>query len=227
MDLGLLRRRTVLFLLVYALALAAWPVVRLVYVPLFRAGAELALGIIDPFGGEVHVHFDPALPHDPLAKDMPAMDTRVRLQHLRYTGGDALAGASSFFHGYHPTIVLVALFLATPMDWRSRRWRFLWAALLLTGFIALRCVVGAYSAFAASTIGGQPAVELSPLQQRALYWIRHVFWEEPVATYVVPLMAWGLCAFAGRSAETGTARTARKERSFPAATSSRAPRMTD
>src|SRR5262245_2353611 len=220
MDLGLLRRRTLLFVLVYVLALAAWPLVRPLYVPVFRAGAELAVGIVDPFGGEVRVLFDAALPDDPLAKDMPAMDTRVRLQHLRYSGGEALAGASSFFHGYHPTIVLVALFLATPMGWRSRRWRFLWAALLLHGFIALRCVVGAYAAFAASTIGGQPAVALSPFEQRALYWIRHAFWEEPVATYLVPLLCWGLCAFVGRSAATGAPRSARKERSFPATTSS-------
>jgi hypothetical protein len=220
MDLGLLRRRTLLFVLAYVLLLAAWPLVRPLYVPAFRAGAELAVGIIDPFGGEVRVLFDPALPDDPVAKDMPGMDTRVRLQHLRYSGGEALAGASSFFHGYHPTIVLVALFLATPMSWRSRRWRFLWAVLLLTAFIALRCVVGAYSAFAASTIGGEPAVALTPFQQRALYWARHVLWEEPVATYVVPLLCWGLCAFAGRSVATDAARPARKERSFPAATSS-------
>jgi hypothetical protein len=218
MDLRELRRRTLIFVLAYLLALAPWPLLRHVYAPLFRAGAEFALGVIDPFHGEVRVLFDPAIENDPVAKDMPGMDTRVRLQHRSYSG-EGLAGASSFFHAYHPTAVLLALFVATPLSWRVLRWRFLWAALLLHAFIALRCVIGAYTVFASSAIGGAPAVALNHFQERVLHWTWHFAWEEPVATYLVPLLCWGLCVYGARS-RTTSAETSSRSPSFPATTSS-------
>src|SRR5262245_61518296 len=187
-------KRALLCCGIYGLLLLLWPVVRFAYAPLFRAGAEFALGVADPFHGEIRVRFDPE--NGPAQnEDMPHLDSRLRLQHREMPGADALSWASSFFHGYQPTAVLLALFLgATPLAWKLRRWRLLWAALALHAFLALRCFAGVFYIYSKSTIAGRPALDLSPGEARAVYWIWHFLCEEPCANYVVPILIWLLCA---------------------------------
>lgn len=199
MDGRQIRRGVLGFVLAYALFLALWPLVRPLYAPLFRAGAEFVLGVVDPFDGEIVVRFDPG-GGGALAEDMPRMDTIVRLQHQRLPGSEGHAGASSFFHGYHPTAVLLALFAgATPLPWRRRLRRLAPALVLVYAFVALRCLVGVVYTYSCSNIEGRPALELSPAAARALFWCWHFLWEEPLSTYLVPLLAWGLCVFTVRS----------------------------
>jgi hypothetical protein len=194
-------RRALAFLGVYLALLLTWPLVRPLYAPAFRTGAEVAVGTADPFSGEIRVHVDPAVAeeNEVLAEDVPGMDTVMRLEHLRLRGAEGLTGVSVFFHGWHPTAVLLALFLgATTLPWPRRRPRLLVALLLLHGFLALRLVTGAYWTFARSTIDGHPVREFSPLIGKLLYWFWHFVWEEPFATYLVPLLIWGVCVFGAR-----------------------------
>ena len=192
-----------LALLVYALLLLAWPLVRLAYRPLFQAAGEFLFAVADPFGGEIRVRLESSS-DSALAKDTPHMDTLVHLQHRRFAGADSLAAASSFFHGYQPTAFLLALFLgATNLSWSLRRKRLLWALVLLQIFVGLRLYVGVFYAYARSQIDGRPAIELSAGASRCLFWLWHFTWAEPIATYVVPLTIWALFAFAERTLAAG------------------------
>lgn len=207
-DTAALVRRALGFVGLYLALLLAWLVVEPLYAPAFRAGAEVVVGTIDPFGGRIRVHLDPADPerNRELAEDVAGMDTVVRLEHLELRGAEGRTGASTFFHGWHPTAVLLALFLAaTPLPWARRRPRLVVALLLLHAFLGLRCVIGAYWTYACSTIDGRPVVDLSPLTGKLLYWTWHFAWEEPVATYLVPLGIWGLCVFTSRTDGPSTA----------------------
>lgn len=201
-------RRALRFLGVYLALLLAWLVVEPAYAPAFRIGVENAVGVVDPFDGQVLVHLDRADPERDrvLSEDVAGMDTVMRLEHLELRGAEGRTGVSTFFHGWHPTAVLLALFLgATPLPWSRRFPRILVALALLHAFLALRCIVAAYWTFASSTIDGRPVREFSPLAGKLLYWTWHFVWEEPVTTYLVPLGLWGLCVFASR---TGTPREA-------------------
>ncbi len=185
-------KRTLRAALVYAVLLAVWPLVKLVYRPLFQAAGEFLLGVAQPLGGDIRVLLDPSA-DEVLAHDTPHMDTVVRLHPLRYAGEDSLAAASSFFHGYQPTAVLLALFAgATSLPWAARRRRLLWALLGLHGFIALRLFVVVFYTYAKSRVDGRPVVELSAFASRCLFWLWHFTWAEPIATYVVPLALWAL-----------------------------------
>lgn len=188
-------KRVLSCVLAYVGLLFCWPLARLGYAPAFRAGAQLVVRVVHPLPFEMLYSFEPGA-SGAIATDLPHVDTTVRMHLQGSSGSDATFGASSFFHGYHPSAVLLALFLAaTPLAWCTRRRRLLWALLTLHAFFALRCSLAVYYAYARSTIDGRPAVGLSPLSMRALYWIWHFAWEEPLATYLVPLVIWVPFAF--------------------------------
>lgn len=202
-------KRALLGLLAYLVLLLCWPLVRAVYGPAFRSSAEFAVGVIDPLPGNVRAHFEPGA-RGALTLDMPHVDTTVRLQHQELGGGDATFGASTFFHGYHPSVFLLALFLlATPLPWRVRRGRLLLALLLLHTFFALRCALAVYYAYCKGSIDGRAVVELSEMGALLLRWLWHFVWVEPLTTYLVPLAIWALLVFALGSRDQGRAQRER------------------
>ncbi len=185
--------------LLHLVLLALWPVVRGGYAPAFRASAELAVNVVDPLPGPIAVHFEPGA-GGTLAVDLVRMDTIVRLRHRDLQGTDATFGASSFFHAYLPTTVLLALFgAATAQPWRARKWPLVWALLLLHLFIVFRCVLAVFYTHSKSTIDGQPVLELGPTGRRILHLVWHFGWDEMLAEYLVPLLIFGLCMFGPRS----------------------------
>lgn len=185
--------------LLHLALLALWPVVRFAYAPAFRVLMELAVNVVDPLPGPITVRFEPGS-GGPLARDVVRMDTVVRLQHRELQGGDATFGASSFFHAYLPTTVLLALFgAAAGRSWRARRRPLTWAMLLLHVFVVARCVLALFYTLGKSTIEGQPVLDLGPTGQRVLHLLWHFGWEEMLVEYLVPLLIFGLCMFGPRS----------------------------
>jgi len=192
-------KQALLATLLHLVMLALWPLLRPGYAPAFRAMAQLAVNVVDPLPGPIETRFEPGSGGE-FAVDMVRMDTLVRLRHEDMEGGDASFGASSFFHGYLPTTVLLALFGTTTVrHWRARRKPLVWALVLLHLLLAFRTLLAVYYAYSKSTIEGRPVLDLGPLSLRILYFVWHFAWEEMLANYLVPLVVFGLCMFGPRS----------------------------
>lgn len=198
MSAGSWARRAGLALLVHAALLLSWPLLRPLYAPAFRGVGQQALTVLSPGPAWLRVRLvagaDPAV-----AMDQIAPDTTVRLEHREMKGTGAF-GASSLFHGWLPTSVLLALFLAaTPLPWRARRAPLLWALAWLHLFLLARLVVSIAHACAQLTVEGQPLWPLSTGAERALRLAWHFAWSEMFANYLAPLAIWSLCVFDRRS----------------------------
>jgi hypothetical protein len=193
-------KHALLATLLHLVMVALWPLLRAGYAPAFRAMAQLAVNVIDPLPGPIEARFEPGS-GGALAGDVVRMDTLVRLQHGDLQGsGSSSFGASSFFHAYVPTTVLLALFGATnARTWRTRRKSLAWALVLLHAFLAFRVVLAVYYAYSKSTIEGRPVLDLGPGSLRLLHLAWHFAWEEPLVNYLAPLVAFGLCMFETRS----------------------------
>ncbi len=194
-------KRALLATLVHLALLFAWPAVKPVYAPLFRASAELAVGFLDPLPGPIDARFEPGS-GGLLAMNVPSMDTAVYLRHRELEGADASFGASSFFHAYVSTTVLLALFAAaTPLAWRARRWRLVWALALLHLFFALRCALAVFHCYAKCNVDGKPLVELGPFATRALELTWHFSFNEDFTNYLAPIVLWAVFVFGARPAD--------------------------
>ena len=198
MSAGALARRALLAVLVHAVLVLAWPLVRPVYAPAYRTLGQEALGVISPWPAPLRVRLVPGTSSE-LATDQVGADTTARLEHRELKGAGAF-GVSTFFHGWHPTSVLLALFLAaTPLDWRARRRPLLWALLWLHLFLLARLVVAVTYTCALTSIEGRPLIALSPAGLRALRMAWHFVWGEVLTNYLGALVVWSLCVFDRRS----------------------------
>jgi hypothetical protein len=198
MDPRALWKRALWAVLVHAALVLAWPLARPLYAPAYRALENLGVSLVDPLPGPIEVRFEPGT--DPLLEiDLIGMDTIVTLRHREMNGAGRF-GASSFFHAYFPTSVLVALFLvATPLAWRARLVPFLIAFVLLHLFLLARGYVAILYCHAQSTLEGRPLMPLSPAGLRALQLAWHFAWNEMFTNYLVPLALWGVCVFKPRA----------------------------
>jgi hypothetical protein len=191
-------KRALLAALAYSALLLAWPAVQPLYAPAFRTLAERAVGFVDPLPGPIDARFEPES-GGILAVGLERMDTAVYLRHRELGGADGSFGASSYFHAYVPTAVLLALFVAaTPLAWRVRRRRLAWALALLHVFIVLRCAVAAFYCLSKCHVDGVPVVELGPAGKRLLHLTWHFTFGETLANYLVPILVWALCVFGPR-----------------------------
>lgn len=114
------------------LLLLAWSVLARPYGDAFRALGEAVTWV----AGHGEVAFVERLPGDP----EPADTVIVVPAH-----GAAPAWTlrcDSRFTGYLPTIVFVALLLATPLPWRRRRWAGLLGLVAVQGYVATRLALG-------------------------------------------------------------------------------------
>jgi hypothetical protein len=178
--------------------LALFPLVRPLYAPVFRALAELSVAAIDPLPGPIEVAFEPGA-GGVLAANVPGMDTVVSLRHRELAGPDATFGASSFFHAWIPSSVLLAVTLVTPRSARTRRGRIALAWVLLHAFFALRCALATLYCASKCNVDGVPVVPLGPNAARALHLGWHFAFGEDFANYLVPLVLWALLVFGPRS----------------------------
>ena len=124
--------------LICAVLLAPWPVVRDAYASAFRAAGELGIG---SWVRSRDVRFLPSTSHDDYH------DTAIVLVN-RETGEFAEVPAiSSRQWGYVPTVLIMGLVLATPIPRRRRAWALIWGVLLVNAFIILRLAVVVVYAF--------------------------------------------------------------------------------
>lgn len=192
-------KQALLATLLHIALLLAWPAVRPLYAPAFRALGEFAVGFFDPLPGPIETRFEPGSGGG-LATDLVRMDTVVHLRHAGMEGGDATFGASSFFHGFVPTAVLLALLaVVAPRPWRAHGKGIAAALLLLHVFLAARCMLAAFYAYSRCSIDGRPVLDLGPRALRGLHLVWHFGWEEALTNYLVPLALFGVCLFGPRS----------------------------
>lgn len=193
-----LGKRALLAALLHLGLLALWPLVGLAYAQAYRELAQLGLAMIDPLPGKIDVLFEPGS-GGLLAKDLVLMDTEVQLLPRGVGAEPATFGASSFFHGYYPTTVLLAIFAAAELSWRARRKPLLWALLLLHLGLLVRCLPAVYWCYAQCTIDGRPALALGTAGLRTLHLLRNATWVEVFPNYLVPLLLFALCVFGPHS----------------------------
>jgi len=207
-------RRIALFaLLAVALYLAlTWvhPYVERGYAALFRTGADIAFTRFW-FWGDGHVRFldlhsrsghadlnaatGLQIPRDyPLRPPTAHMDTRVVVMNRKVRTPFGLLRMSSQLVGYEPTIVIIALILATPFPtWSRRGWALLVGFLLVHGYIVLRLtlflLVRAYAIPKAYALF-HPSDFWFGMVKRA----QEVVHENPTASWVFPVLIWFVVA---------------------------------
>ena len=115
---------------VYALLLAAWPLVGGAYAAVYRGvGGVLFAHVGD--GGRAQF--------EPLHPQQGPMDTRVVCTNRNAPGWqDNSMLISTRYKGYVPAVTLVALVLATPVTWKRRGWALLWGLPAVHVFVMAR-----------------------------------------------------------------------------------------
>lgn len=172
-------RFLLLLVVIYALLVAPWPGLAKGYATLFRAAGEYLFGSI---GSEGWASFEP------LAVGEGIEDTAITLTHERVPGRGGQILISSWYTGYVPTAVVVALVLATPIRW-PRKWKaLLWALLLIHVFVALRLGLPIYRGFCLDDEFRQ--FSLSPLQLKVLEQTIAALRRAPASLFVVPVFIW-------------------------------------
>jgi len=186
-------------LLVLAGFVAAWPVVRHVYRPAY---AELGAAAVNLVGTDITI-VPEAQTGGTIARDTPLMDTVFHFDHKTYGRGGGAIPASSFYHAYLPTAILVALMWgARRGNLGSKKKVLILALLALHVFLVLRLSSAVALQLAASTVDGAPVLALGEWSSRTLRYVKDLFWDNAISTILVPILIWALFAFDQAPEET-------------------------
>jgi hypothetical protein len=157
------------------------------YPPVFRWAGNSFFG---DFGSHRIVRFEPF--DDPLG----ISDTRISIG-TDATGARSWAsslGVNSVREAYAPAAGLLALLLATPMDWR-RRWRAAALGLAVVhAFIALRIIVACLYGFSRIGMGEEHLLEVGRTATWALRRADQIVSGDLHLTYIVPILTWLILA---------------------------------
>lgn len=121
-------------------------------------------------------------------------DTLMELRSRRAPGSIGFLRTSSRYIGYSPTVLVLALVLATPLPWRRRSWALLWSFLAVNAFILFRITL----TLAAKGFGADKnyaLFELGSLARGALTSAENIISDNPTVSYVVPALIWFIFAF--------------------------------
>lgn len=182
-------------LALYALFMAPWPGVAKGYAHLFRAGgnvlfarfwfwSDASVTFLDPQNlrpGDL----PPGTPPIPTDK---GKDTLLQL-HRRAANTVGHLRTSSRPIGFGPTVVVVALILATPLHRRRKAWALAGGLLLVHAFIAFRITL-------LVTANGFAADKAYAIFQPGAFWRRvlgameSLFADDPTVSFVVPALIW-------------------------------------
>ncbi|MHC4092767.1 MAG: hypothetical protein ACYSVY_21255 [Planctomycetota bacterium] len=173
-----------LVLVFYAVLMVPWPGLAGAYATVFRAAGELLFGSIGSQGWASL---------EPMVADEGTEDTAINLTHARVPGRAGQITISSRYTGYVPTAAVVALVLATPLDWRRKGRALLWSLVLVHVFIALRLGLPIYRGFCLDDEFRQFA--LSPLQLKVLEQTIAALLRAPASLFVVPIFIWIAATF--------------------------------
>jgi len=177
--LKLIRQFFLPLLLVFVLLIIPWPGLRDGYATAFRAGAN---GLFSRFGPAGSVRFEP-VPADAGGQEH---DTLVHFKDAQERTVTKLL-CDSRNMGYLPTVVQIALILATPIAW-SRRWRaLLWGLIGITGFVAFKLLILVLKGLSA---GPDSVFASTPFWTALLDKALLVFIRLPSTWLLVPVLIW-------------------------------------
>lgn len=163
------------------LLLAAWPMLGGVYSAVFRSAGEALFG---SFGSEGVVEFRAAN----ASVSGGIHENRMYLWNRRNPNAYFQVTNSTRYVGYVPTILVIALIVATPVPWARRGWALLWGMMIVHCFIAVRLGVVLVIAFC----GDAPwrIWQPSPFWQSVLSSTGEGLANSPSISFIVPVFIW-------------------------------------
>lgn len=188
-------------LVLYAFLMAPWPGLERGYAYTFRAGGNAVFARFW-FWGDGLVRFrdltslkaGDLVPGTPSIQAEGIKDTLMELRSRAAPGSIGYLRTSSRYIGYSPTVLVIALILATPIAWSRRGRAAIWGLLLVHGFIALRVSL----TLAANGFGADKGYALfhpGPFLRGALSRAEIILSDDPTVTFMVPVLIWFLVAF--------------------------------
>lgn len=186
--------------LVYVVLMAPWPGLKQGYASLFRNAGNIIFARFWFWqdGGVRFLDLTSMEPGD-LAPGTPKMaavgtfDTVMELRSRRAPGSIGYLRISSRYVGFGPTIVVIALVVATPLSLSRRIRALFWGLVLIHFFIVSRVTL-------TLTAGGFAAEKKyalfhpSPGWRTVLTEVESVFSDDPTVSFVVPAAVWFLVA---------------------------------
>lgn len=183
----------------YALLMAPWPGLERGYAYLFRSGGDIVFARFWfwPDGGVRFLNLKSLKSGDlaPGAPKIEAVGTFDTLMELRSRGAPQVGylRTSSRYVGYGPTVIVIALVLATPIRWSRRGWALLWGMVWIHAFILLRLTLTlTASGFAADK--KYALFDPSPFWTEVLTRAESLLSDNPTVSFVVPTFIWFLVA---------------------------------
>jgi hypothetical protein len=184
------------FAVLYAVLMAPWPGLSEAYGSFFRVVVQIAVVSADP---ERSVVVAPA-GRSPRADTGPMLDTHI-LARIPSALHDSKAGVlesarSSRYTGYLPTVLAMALILATPLPWKRRAAALCGGTLLVTLFVACMPGIQFYAMFDRQDnhLVFEYIPWLYPHWKMLVHGLAKVSrWATPY--YLVPILIWVFVAF--------------------------------
>ena len=185
------------FALAYGLLMAPWPGRMEGYGEIYCAAARFLFQSADP---DRSIRIRHVVPQPGTRDEEAVRDTEVRLEIRGAKVGLQTVppfgtARSSHYTGYAPTVLAVALVLATPISRRRRAWALAWAVLAASGFSALMLAIWIYGWFYL-----QDCIWLASFSARYASRARMIgslmeitTWPGPY--YVAPVFIWILVSF--------------------------------
>lgn len=183
----------------YAVLMAPWPGLQRGYAYLFRSGGDIVFARFWfwPDGGVRFLNLKSLKSGDlaPGAPKIEAVGTFDTLMELRSRGASGVGylRTSSRYVGYGPTVIVIALVLATPIRWSRRGWALLWGMVWIHAFILLRLTLTLMA-------GGFAADKKYALFHPSPFWTgvltraESLLSDNPTVSFVVPTFIWFLVA---------------------------------
>ncbi len=203
-------RFALLAVLVYAAAMVPWPGLRRGYAALFRMGGDTLFSQTfwfwpdgrvrfldlhaDDLVGRINAAVGATLPEGFVPpKPEGVKDTLMVLMNRTTPSSIGQLRTSSRYVGYGPTVVVLALILATPLPGARRFWALCWGWLFVHAFIAFRLSLTlAANGFAAEK--QYALLHPSASWRSALARVESIFSDDPTVSFVVPAVIWFLVA---------------------------------
>jgi len=194
-SLGVIARILLGGAVLFAVLMAAFPLLGAAYTPLFRGGLEVMGKLIldDRLDGVEAIAV--ARHHAP--------DTRITVIHSRFVDpqtGNLMtaryhADVGSYHHGYMPFMVFSSLLLVTRLPWRRKLRPFLWGALFVHLFVGLRVAMALYFAHATARVNGRSLQDLmNPTVVFVIEAGRNLICDDHLTAFVIPIVIWAaLC----------------------------------
>jgi hypothetical protein len=174
----------------YALLMAPWPGLTDAYARGYQAGATW---IFEARFSGAAVRLVPLEKRaDRYTAGRKVWDTEVHLLNKRTRAGGRFS-ISSWYSGYMPSVLFLALLAATPIAWRRRGWALAFGLLLLHVWMVLQLGAAIVNEFCRAP---PPAVfDLSPFWRDALTFYTNTFVKSVLPPFIVPVVVWALVAF--------------------------------